>query len=154
MARRGGEGRQDEDLPWLEPVEVDDRGGTVISGRKLGFGILLLGGLLVLVVALVYAQIAKPEDDGVVYASVDGEAPLIAAPDTPFKVRPANPGGLDLDGLTQTAHEAAGGVDPGGSIDLAALPEEPIDRSALAAQQAPAAPAPQPGFTVVVEEMH
>jgi len=141
MARRGGEERHEEALPWLEPAEVDDDRATVISGRGLGLGILVLGGLLLLVVALIYAQIARPEEEEIVYASADGEAPLIAAPDAPFKVRPADPGGLDLEGLTQTAHEAAGGVDPGGTIALDALPEEPIDRSVLAAEAAP-----RPGF--------
>ena len=147
MARRGGDERHDEALPWLEPAEAEDDHGTVISGRGLGLGILVLGGLLLLVVGLIYAQIAKPdEDDSAAYALVDGEAPLIAAPDAPFKARPSDPGGLDLEGLTQTAHEAAGGVDPGGTIALDALPEEPIDRSVLAANQAPAPAAPEPGF--------
>jgi cell division septation protein DedD len=144
MARRGGHEEDDDTPPWLAPAEPDERGGTIVSGRSFNLWLLLLAGLLVLVVALVYAMIAKPEDDGPVYATVDGEVPLIRAPEAPFKVRPADPGGLDLEGGNQSAFEAAGGLDPGGDLNFDALPEEPIDRSqiAVAAPAAPSVPAP------------
>lgn len=143
MSRRPGgvrgDERNDEPMPWLEPADVDDDGVVEMPRSRFSLWILLLGALLILVVGLVYAQIAKPGDEAPVYAE-NGEVPLIRAPDTPFKVRPADPGGLDLEGLNQTAHEAAGGVDPGGELNFDALPEEPIDRSVLTAGAPPAAP--------------
>lgn len=144
MARRGGHDEDDDTPPWLAPAEPDERGGTIVSGRSFNLWLLLLAGLLVLVVALVYAMIAKPEEEDPVYATVDGEVPLIRAPDGPFKMRPADPGGLDLEGGNQSAFEAAGGLDPGGDLNFDALPEEPVDRSQIAAAAPPAPPAPAP----------
>jgi cell division septation protein DedD len=160
MSRRGGYDEEDDTPPWLAPAEPDRRrSSTVVPGRSFNRWLLALAALLVLVVGLVYAMIAKPEDDRQVYATVDGEVPLIRAPDTPFKVRPADPGGLDLGG-NQSAFEAAGGLDPGGDLNFDALPEEPIDRSEILAgaprpaapvaaaaepvEEAPAAPVPAP----------
>lgn len=146
MSRRGRYEEEDEDdsPPWLSPAAPQHRGSTVVPSSRLNMWLLLLGGLLLLVVGLIYAQIEKPEDDHQVYAGVDGEVPLIRAPDTPFKVRPKDPGGLDLDGNTQTAFEAAGGLDPGGDLNFDALPEEPIDRAQIAAAGRPAPRAAAP----------
>ncbi|MDO9490557.1 MAG: SPOR domain-containing protein [Sphingomonadaceae bacterium] len=151
MSRRGRvEDDDDEDSPpWLAPASADHRRGTIVSSRKLNMWLLLLGGLLLLVIALIYAQVAKPEDDSPVYAGADGEVPLIRAPDSPFKIRPKDPGGLNLEGNNQSAFEAAGGLDPGGELNFDALPEEPIDRAELAAR---AAPRPAPPATVVEAE--
>lgn len=144
MSRRGRveEDEDEESPPWLAPASADHRRGTIVSTSRINMWLLLLGGLLVLVVGLIYAQIAKPEDDAQVYAGADGEVPLIRAPDTPFKIRPKNPGGLDLEGNNQSAFEAAGGLDPGGDLNFDALPEEPIDRAELASRAAPAIAAP------------
>ena len=151
MSRRGRleDDDDEESPPWLAPASADHRRGTVVSSRKFNMWLLLLGGLLLLVIALIYAQIAKPEDDSPVYAGADGEVPLIRAPDTPFKIRPKDPGGLDLEGNNQSAFEAAGGLDPGGELNFDALPEEPIDRAELAAR---AAPRPAPPAAVVEAE--
>ena len=140
MSRRGGHD-EDDTPPWLAPAEPDGRGHTIVSGRSLNRWLLALAALLVGVVGLVYAMIAKPADDDQVYATADGEVPLIRAPDAPFKIRPADPGGLDLEGGNQSAFEAAGGLDPGGELNFDALPEEPIDRSQIGAPR-PAIPAP------------
>lgn len=139
--RRVEDDDDDDSPPWLAPASADHRRGTVVSSRKLNMWLLLLGGLLLLVIGLIYAQVARPEDDAPVYAGTGGEVPLIRAPDTPFKVRPKDPGGLNLEGNNQSAFEAAGGLDPGGDLNFDAMPEEPIDRAALAARAAPR-PAP------------
>lgn len=157
MGRRGGYDEDDEAPPWLAPAEPDDRrggGGTVVASGSFTRWVVVLAGLLLLVVGLVYALVAKPEDDRQVYAAADGEVPLIRAPDGPFKVRPADPGGLDLEGDTQTAFEAAGGLDPGGDLNFDALPEEPIDRAEIAAAPAPRPPvaeADAPTPRIVIE---
>ncbi len=146
MSRRGRVEEDDdaESPPWLAPASADHRRGTVVSSRKLNMWLLLLAGLLLLVIGLIYAQIAKPADDAPAYAGADGEVPLIRAPDTPFKIRPKDPGGLDLEGNNQSAFEAAGGLDPGGELNFDALPEEPIDRAELAARAAPRPAPPAP----------
>ena len=142
MSRRGGHDQDDDSPPWLAPAEPDlRRRSTVVPGSRFGMWVALLGGLLLLVVGLVYALLARPDDDRQVYAAADGEVPLIRAPDAPFKERPADPGGLDLEGGNQSAFEAAGGLDPGGDLNFDALPEEPIDRSVLAAPR-PVTPPP------------
>lgn len=142
MSRRGGHDQDDESPPWLAAAEPDlRRRSTIVPGRRFGLWVALLGGLLLLVVGLVYALLARPEDNRQVYAAANGEVPLIRAPDGPFKVRPADPGGLDLEGGNQSAFEAAGGLDPGGDLNFDALPEEPIDRSVLAAPR-PVTPPP------------
>ena len=153
MSRRGGHDEDDDTPPWLAPAEPDERGSTVVSGRSFNLWLLVLAGLLMLVVGLVYAMIAKPADDEAVYAAVDGEVPLIRAPDAPFKVRPADPGGLDLEGGNQSAFEAAGGLDPGGDLNFDALPEEPIDRAQIAAAaQPPVAPRTAPATTTATAD--
>lgn len=155
MSRRGREDDEDDDSPpWLAPASADHRRGTVVPASRFNMWLLLLAGLLIVVVGLIYAQIAKPDDDAPVYAGADGEVPLIRAPDTPFKIRPKNPGGLDLEGNNHSAFEAAGGLDPGGELNFDALPEEPIDRAEIAARAAPraAAPAPVPAPPVDAEE--
>lgn len=149
MSRRGGYDEEDDTPPWLAPAEPDRRTSTVVPGRSLNRWLLGLATLLVLVVGLVYAMIARPEDDRQVYATVDGEVPLIRAPDAPFKERPADPGGLEL-GRNQSAFEAAGGLDPGGDLNFDALPEEPIDRSEIFAG-APRAVEPAPAAGDPVE---
>lgn len=125
MARRGAEEDEDGDLPWLAPAEPERV--THVPHNRLRMWLAGFAVLLVLVVALIYALVAKPEDDGLVYAE-DGEVPLIRAPSEPFKTRPELAGGMNVEGIDQTTYEAAGGVDPGGELALDALPEEPMAR--------------------------
>jgi cell division protein FtsN len=93
-------GYDDESLPWLQEVEDEDsRRG--ISGRAM-----LLGLIVVLLVA------------GAVWASFfwmgrkqGGEAgapELIRAPEQPYKVKPDDPGGLDITGSRTTFQTSAG----------------------------------------------
>lgn len=131
----------DDKLPWLEPADDDEAEATLISRRSLLFGI---GGLAVALVAVVwflYAQVAVSNsagsDTGSDVEVAAGAVPLIKAPDGPYKVRPANPGGMDVDGVDQTTFAAAEGVVPGGQIALDALPEEAVARPAAAEPVAP-----------------
>jgi cell division protein FtsN len=64
------------------------------------------------------------------------QAPLIEAEPGPFKVRPADPKGLAVEGQDQTIYAAGEGEDIGSVIDQSAQPEAPLPRPG----EAPAAP--------------
>jgi len=120
----------DEPLPWLAPVEDEDepRG---ISARKM-----LAALLVILVAALVVAGtffwIGRQNN------RVNGPPELIRAPAQPYKVKPANPGGLDVTGESETAFETSAGEDKDSKLDLNKLPETPV------AKPTPAAPTAAP----------
>lgn len=122
-----GEESDDENLPWLEAADEEVDEGTLVSSRKLIVGIIVFATLLIGVVWLIYAQIARDDAGSAAVQVAEGDVPLIKAPDTPMKVKPENPGGLEVEGIDQTIYAAGGGVDPGGEIALT-LPEDPVER--------------------------
>jgi hypothetical protein len=134
-------GYDEDSLPWLQEVEDEDapRG---ISARAM------LAGLLV--VALIAAGVA-----GGFYwlgsrgGGVAGEPELIRAPDTPYKVKPDNPGGLDIAGESQTTFETSAGQDVDSKLNLGATGREDVTTVApkeepKPAEQPAATPAPKP----------
>lgn len=122
----------DEQLPWLEAVDDED-GPPGVSARKM-----LAALAVVLLAALVVA--------GTFYwlggrnGEAGGAPELIRAEPGPYKVRPENPGGLDVTGESETAYETSAGEDPDARLNLEALPEQP-----------PAAPA-EPQASAKTEE--
>lgn len=101
----------DPDLPWLQEVEDEDspRG---ISGRAM------LAGLVVVIVAA--AAVAAlffwlGRRDSV---SAGGAPELIQAPSEPYKVKPENPGGLDIAGDSQSTFETSAGQDVDSRLNL------------------------------------
>lgn len=122
----------DEEAPWLAEG-VPDRGAsaTVVRRGRLVGGVLLFAALLALVVIGIYVIAAKKQDGGSGYARAE-DAPLIAAESGPYKVRPNDPGGMDVAGTDSTIYSTGEGVDPGSSIDIGALPEEPLARPGTA----------------------
>ncbi|WP_404710119.1 SPOR domain-containing protein [Sphingomonas sp. MMS24-J13] len=78
---------------------------------------------------------------------------IIRAPDTPYKVKPVNPGGLKVDPTGAVAEHTGTGNDIDAPIDLSALPEKPVTGPGSEAGSAapiqprvvPAPPAPAPG---------
>jgi hypothetical protein len=134
-------GYDEDSLPWLQEVEDEDapRG---ISARAM------LAGLLVVV--LIAAAVA-----GGFYwlgsrgGGVAGEPELIRAPDTPYKVKPDNPGGLDIAGESQTTFETSAGQDVDSKLNLGATGREDVTTVApkeepKPADQPAATPAPKP----------
>lgn len=123
----------DEQLPWLEAVDDEDGPGGVPARR-------MLAALLVVLVAV--AMVAGTffwmgRRDG---GETAGAPELIRAEAGPYKIKPTDPGGLDVAGDSETAFETGAGQDTDAQLDLSKAPEEPI------AVPKPA-PAPKPAFS-------
>lgn len=135
----GGDAAGGERLPWFEPVEEEDdypEGGLNGGLMLFGIGALVALALVVAGVVLVRHWQASRADIG----------QIIRAPAGPYKVKPANPGGLRVDGAGPVAQQTGTGGDIDSPLDLAAIPEQPVT-GAGSGQPAPV-PAP-PAATVV-----
>ena len=132
-----------EDLPWLQSVD-DEEEPRGVSARKMlaALGIVLLAALLV---GATFFWIGRRD------AQENAPPELIKADPAPYKVKPANPGGLDIAGESETAFETSAGQDTDSQLDLskvhqedqAAPPATPAKQSA-APQAKPADATPQP----------
>jgi hypothetical protein len=135
MSDLGRGGAADEDrLPWLEPVEEEGTEEGVSAAR-------LIAGLLVALIALglvvggVYWL--KQRAGGPGTAATDPT--LIAAQSGPYKVKPADAGGMQVKGQGDSSYAASEGADPNAKIDLSAIPEAPIAKGKPAVAPPPAA---------------
>jgi hypothetical protein len=105
-----------EALPWLEAVENED-GPRAISARKM-------------LVALILVLLAAAMVAGTMFwlgrrDPAPGGAPrLIKAEPGPYKVKPNDPGGLDVAGDSETAYSTSAGEDPDAALDVRKLPQE------------------------------
>jgi SPOR domain len=135
----------DEQLPWLQPVDDEDepRG---LSARKM-LAALLVVILAALIVAATFFWLGRRD------SAVSGPPELIHAPPGPYKVKPPNPGGLDISAESQTAFETSAGEDKDSQLDTSKLPKgtvvKPAEDDSKAAPPEPAAtpaaaPAPAP----------
>ena len=106
----------DEALPWLEGVEDEDE-PPAVSGRKM-LAALLLVLLGVAIVAGTLFWIGR-QDHG------SGPPQLIKAEPGPYKVRPDEPGGLDVAGDSGTAYATGAGEDSDAQLDTSKLSEVP-----------------------------
>jgi hypothetical protein len=117
----------DEQLPWLQAVEDEDEPRGV-SGRKMlaALFVVLLAAALV---GATFFWLGRRD------AEVNGPPDLIRAEAGPYKVKPPNPGGLDVAGESQTAFETSAGEDNDAKLNLNAVAEQPVT---------PPKPAPAP----------
>lgn len=110
----------DEQLPWLEAVDDED-GPRGVSARKM-----LAALLVVLVAAAIVAGtffwLGRQDPAGI------GAPQLIRAEPGPYKIKPSDPGGLDVAGESETAFQTSAGEDSDAQLDLNALPEQPVVR--------------------------
>ena len=127
---------EEDRLPWVEAVEEDDEkegpgAGKLIASVLIGLVAigLIVGGLFWL-----GDQTRGGGDAG------NGAPEVIAAPEGDYKVKPADPGGMKVEGEGDTAFAASEGADPKGAIDVNAMPEAPVK----AAHKAQPQPQPQP----------
>jgi len=139
----------DEPLPWLETVDDEDGPSGVPARRMLAALLVVL-----LAAALVFATFFWL---GRQNAAPAGGAPeLIKAEPGPFKVRPPDPGGLDVAGESETAFETSAGQDTDAQLDLSKTPEAPVERpkppepkpAVAEAPKAEAKPKPEPAPVV------
>lgn len=127
----------DGQLPWLQPVDDEDepRG---LSARKMLAAllvVLLAGGL----VAATFFWLGRRDTVGA------GPPELIRAEPGPYKIKPPNPGGLNVAGESETAFETSAGEDKDAQLDLSAVPEAPMAKpkpEPKPVEASPAAPAP------------
>ena len=115
-------GYEDGQLPWLEGVDDED-GPSGVSGRKM------LAALLVVLIAAgiiagTFFWLGRQDSVGV------GGPELIRAAQGPYKVKPTDPGGLDVAGESGTAFQTSAGEDADAQLNLDALPEQPVARPA------------------------
>ena len=112
----------DEPLPWLAPVEDEDEPRGISARRMLAaLVVVVIAGLLI---AGTFFWLGRRE------VAVNGPPQLIKAPATPYKVKPTDPGGLDISGESETAFETSAGEDKDSQLDLNKIPEAPIAKPA------------------------
>lgn len=142
MATSGDEAFREEDrairdedrLPWLETVDDDDD-----SASTMRIFLFVLLGLAIIAAAILGYYWYHDR------AAAGGDGTLIAAQEGDYKVKPDDPGGMNVQGEGDTAIATSDGAASGNaSINMAAAPEAPV-----AGHKAPAAPAPAGGRTVV-----
>lgn len=124
----------EESLPWLEAVASEDapRG---VSGRKMLAAVLLVFVAIALIASTFFLAGRRT-------VPTDGDAPeLIRADPRPYKVKPTDPGGLDVAGDSQTAFATSAGADTDAQIDLNAVAEAPVARPVAPPPAPPPAPA-------------
>ena len=114
----------DEPLPWLQAVEDEDepRG---LSARRM-FAALVVVLFAGLIVAGAFFWLGRRD------TAVGGAPELIQAPPGPYKVKPPDPGGLDIRGESETAFETSAGEDQDSKLDLGKLAEVPVAKPAKA----------------------
>ena len=123
----------EQGLPWLEAVDDED-GPRGVSGKKM-LAALLVVGVAAAIVAGTFFWLGRQD------AVVNGEPELIAALPGPYKVKPDDPGGLDVAGESGTAYSTSAGDDPDAALDMTKLPEG----------VEPPPPEPAPGVAVPPE---
>jgi hypothetical protein len=146
---------QEQNFPWLEAVEDEDDAPRLSAGRML-MAILLVAVALALIATSMF-WLGRRHVEG------SGPAELIKADPRPYKIKPTDPGGLDITGESGTAYATSAGEQPDAQLDLNAVPEEPVARPKPAAaapvsaepakdkevaKAAPAAPAGPAGSTI------
>jgi len=133
-----GSAAEEDRLPWLEPVEEEGADEGVSAGR-------LIAGLVVALIVLGFivggVYWLKQRAGGPGTSAADPT--LIAAAPGPYKVKPADAGGMQVKGQGDSSYAASEGADPNAKIDLSAIPEAPVAR-AKSAEAAKPAPTPAP----------
>jgi hypothetical protein len=101
----------DEDrLPWLEAVEEDEDGDGAPPVAKLVAAIVIgLVAIGVIVGGLFWLGNRGQNGNG---------GDIIAAPEGDYKVRPENPGGMNVSGEGEVAAAASAGQTPQGNLNL------------------------------------
>ena len=108
----------DGQLPWLAAVEDEDEPRGVSARKMLAALVVVL--LAAALVAATFFWIGRRD------ASGNGPPELIKAEPGPYKVKPPNPGGLNVAGDSETAFETSAGEDKDAQLDLSKVRETGI----------------------------
>lgn len=131
----------DDDAPWLAEASPAPR--TEVSRRSFFWTLAVLLGLAA-VGAIGLILLLSKKDGGSTQGYMNAEqAPLISAESGPYKQLPKDPKGLAIEGQDQTIYAAGEGIDQGSTIDLNAVPEEPLGKPAAPHDLLPPDPAVQ-----------
>lgn len=130
-----GRAYDDQGLPWLEGVEDED-GPRGVSARRM-FAALIMVLIAAAIVAGSFFWIGRRD------TVVEGAPELIRADPAPYKMRPDDPGGLDVAGESETAFETSAGEDPDAALDMDKLPRGVDLPPPAPSPGAPAEPAPR-----------
>jgi hypothetical protein len=107
----------DEALPWLEAVEDEDEPPAVSARKMLAALALVLLGVAIVAGTLFWLG---RQDTGT------GPPQVIRAEPGPYKVRPDDPGGLDVAGDSGTAYATGAGEDNDAVLDVSRLNDAPL----------------------------
>jgi hypothetical protein len=107
-----------DDLPWLEPVDSEEEPRPV-SGRKMLFALLIVL-IAAAIVSGTFFWLGRRQA-----AETIGAPELIRAEPGPYKVKPTDPGGLDVAGESETAFQTSAGQDTDAQLNVSALPQQP-----------------------------
>jgi hypothetical protein len=140
-----------EALPWLEAVEDEDEPRGVSARKMLAVLVMVLIGVAIVAGTLFYLG---RRDAG------SGPPELIRAEAGPYKVRPSDPGGLDVSGDSGTAFATGAGEDTDAQLDVSKIEDAPPPAAEaepkpapkpepVAAEPAPAAPVTAARGTVI-----
>ncbi len=105
-----------EALPWLEAVDDEDQPRGV-SARKMLVALLMVGIAVAIVVGTLFYLGRQ--------SGGSGPPELIRAEAGPYKVRPDDPGGLDVAGDSGTAFATGAGEDRDAQLDVGKMTEPP-----------------------------
>jgi hypothetical protein len=123
----------DEQLPWLQPVDDEDGPRGVSARKMLVLLLVVLAGAAVVSATLFW--LGRRD-------SASGAGPeLIKAEPGPYKVKPTDPGGLDVAGDSETAFQTSAGEDQDAQLDVGKLKEPEAKKAAAAAS--PDVPEPE-----------
>jgi len=133
----------EDQLPWLQPVDDEDEPRGLSARKMLAAALVVV--MAALIIAATFFLLGRRE------TPVAGPPELIHAPPGPYKVKPPNPGGLDISAESQTAFETSAGEDRDAQLDPSKLPNagavkppEAPKPGATAESAKPATPAPEP----------
>jgi hypothetical protein len=122
-----------EKLPWLEPVEYEDEPSGISARKMLALvAVVLIGAALV---AGSFFLLGRQDPAG------PATPELIRAEPGPYKIKPADPGGLDVAGESETAFQTSAGEDQDALLDPVKVPAQPATEPE-SVEPAPETPAP------------
>jgi cell division septation protein DedD len=107
----------DGQLPWLAAVDDEDEPRGVSARKMLAALVVVL--LAAAVVAAAFFWIGRRDAD------LNRPPQLIRAEPGPYKIKPPNPGGLDVAGESQTAYETSAGEDTDAQLDMTKVAGKP-----------------------------